>query len=60
MHVQICGAGVGQQLLDAGDELASIHQLPPEHQRVGIERAHRERAQAQLLGHLVHGTGLAA
>ncbi len=52
MDVQVGGASIGQPPLDRGFEIPAIDELPSDHHGVGIERAHRKRADAQLLRHL--------
>ena len=51
MDMQIRGARIGEELLDPGNEMASVDQLPADHHRIGVEGADRKRARAQLLGH---------
>ena len=50
--MQIGCARVGEQPLDCGLEITPLHQLPPRHHGVGVEGTNRERAQAELLGHV--------
>jgi len=56
MDMQISGARLGQKPFDRRFEITSVHELATDHHRAGVERAHRERADAQLFRYLISPT----
>src|SRR5690242_6005440 len=54
VDVEIGGVGVGEELPDRRFQFTAFSEEPAHYHGVTVEGAHRDRAETQLLRHLVH------